>query len=154
MASTPQKGHKGLMYLQVPSNHSLDSLVQTKDRHGTRNMFIHPADCMAPSCGPSLVAQKVESLPAKAGDVGSAPGSGRSAGGGNGNPLQDSWASHVAQLVKNPPAMQETWVQFLARKDPLEEEMATHSRILAWRIPWTEEPRGLQSTGSQRVAHD
>ena len=64
MASTPQKGHKGLMYLQVPSNHSLDSLVQTKDRHGTRNMFIHPADCMAPSCGPSLVAQKVESLPA------------------------------------------------------------------------------------------
>ena len=90
MASTPQKGHKGLMYLQVPSNHSLDSLVQTKDRHGTRNMFIHPADCMAPSCGPSLVAQKVESLPAKAGDVGSAPGSGRSAGGGNGNPLQCS----------------------------------------------------------------
>ena len=90
MARSPQKGHKGLMCLQVPSNHSPDSLVQTKDRHGTGNMFIHPADCMVPSCGPSLVAQKVESLPAKAGDVGSVPGSGRSAGGGNGNPFQDS----------------------------------------------------------------
>ena len=55
---------------------------------------------------------------------------------------------------KNPPLMQETqetWVQFLGREDPLEEGMATHSGILAWRIPWTEEPSGLQSVGSQRV---
>ena len=50
--------------------------------------------------------------------------------------------------------MQETWVQSLGREDPLEKKMATHSSILAWRIPWTEEPGGLQSTGSQRVGHD
>ena len=55
------------------------------------------------------------------------------------------WASLVAQLVKNPPAMRETWVQSLGQEDPLEEGMATHSSILAWRIPWTEEPGGLHS---------
>ena len=53
------------------------------------------------------------------------------------------WASLVAQMVKNSLAMQKTWVQSLGRKDPVEEEMATHSSILAWRIPWTEEPGGL-----------
>ena len=63
-------------------------------------------------------------------------------------------ASLIAQLVKNPPAMQETPVQFLGWEGPLEEGMATHSRFLAWRIPWTEEPGGLQSMGSQRVRHD
>ena len=62
-------------------------------------------------------------------------------------------ASLVVQMVKNLPVMQETWVQSLGREDPLEEGMATHSRILAWRIPWTEEPGGLQSMGSQRVRH-
>ena len=56
-------------------------------------------------------------------------------------------------MVKNPPAMQETWVQFLGWEDPLEEGMATHSSILAWRIPWTGEPGGLQSMGSQTVRH-
>ena len=55
----------------------------------------------------------------------------------------------MAQIVKNPPAMQETWVQSLGWDDPLEKKMATHSSILAWRIPWTEEPGGLWSTGSQ-----
>ena len=60
-------------------------------------------------------------------------------------------ASPVAQTVKNPPAVQETQVQSLGREDLLEEEMATHSTILAWRIPWTEEPGGLESMGSQRV---
>ena len=60
----------------------------------------------------------------------------------------------VAQMVKYPPAMWETWVQSLGWEDPLEEGMATHSSILAWRIPWTEEPGGLQSTGSQRIGHD
>ena len=57
-------------------------------------------------------------------------------------------------MVKHLPAMQETWVKYLGREDPLEKEMATHSSILTWRIPWTEEPGGLQSMGSQRVGHD
>ena len=65
-----------------------------------------------------------------------------------------SLASLVAQRLKRLPAFQETWVQSLGREDPLEKEMATHSSILAWRIPWTEEPGGLQSMGSQRVGHD
>ena len=60
----------------------------------------------------------------------------------------------MAQLVKNPPAMQETWVGSLGWEDPLEKGMATHSSILAWKIPRTEEPGGLQSMGSQRVGHD
>ena len=60
-------------------------------------------------------------------------------------------ASLVAQVVKHLPAMQETWVQFLGWEDPLEKGMATHSSILAWRIPWTEEPGGLQSMGSQEL---
>ena len=63
------------------------------------------------------------------------PGSGRSAGEGIGYPLQYSWASLVAQLVKNLPAMQETWVRSLHWEDPLEKGKATHSSILAWRIP-------------------
>ena len=58
-------------------------------------------------------------------------------------------ASLAAQMVKNLPAMQETWVQSLVRDNPLEEGMETHSSVLAWRIPWTEEPGGLQSMGSQ-----
>ena len=62
-----------------------------------------------------------------------------------------NWASLVDQLVKNLPVMQETRVQFLGREDRLEKKMATHSTILAWRIPWTEEPGMLQSVGSQRV---
>ena len=60
----------------------------------------------------------------------------------------------VAQMVKNLPAMQEARIQSLGQEDPLEKGMATHSSILAWRIPWTEEPGGLQSLGSQRVRHD
>ena len=58
--------------------------------------------------------------------------------------------SLVAQMVKGPPAMQETRVQSLGQEDPLEKEMATHCSILAWRIPWTEEPGGIQSMGSQK----
>ena len=57
-------------------------------------------------------------------------------------------------MVENLPAMQETQVQSLGQEDPLEEEMATHSSVLAWRFPWTEEPGRLQSMGSQRVRHD
>ena len=63
-------------------------------------------------------------------------------------------ASLVAQTVKRLPAMRETRVQFLGWEDPLEKEMAIHSSILAWKIPWTEEPERLQSMGSQRVGHD
>ena len=60
----------------------------------------------------------------------------------------------MTQTVKNLPATQETQVQSLGQEDPLEKEMATHFLILAWRIPWTEEPVGLQSMGLQRVRHD
>ena len=60
----------------------------------------------------------------------------------------------MAQTIKNLPATQETQVQSLGREDPLEKEMAIHSSILAWEIPWTEEPGGLQSMGSQRIGHD
>ena len=60
----------------------------------------------------------------------------------------------MAQTVKNLPVMQDTWVQFLGQEDPPEMGMATHSTILAWRIPWTEEPGGLHSVGSQRVEHN
>ena len=63
-------------------------------------------------------------------------------------------SSLVAQVVESMPAMQETQVQSLGREDPLEKEMAAHSSILAWRIPLTEEPGGLQSMGSHRVGHD
>ena len=90
-----------------------------------------------------------------AGDPGSVPELGRSPGKGIGYPLQYSWASLMAQLVKNPPAMWETWVRSLGWEDPLEEGMATHSSILAWRIPmdrvawWATVHRG-----SQRVGHN
>ena len=60
----------------------------------------------------------------------------------------------VAQMAKNLPAMRETQVQSLSQKDALEKEMANHSSVLAWKIPWTEEPGGLQSMGPQRVRHD
>ena len=73
------------------------------------------------------------------------PGSGRSPGEGIGYPLQYSWATLVAQLVKNPPAMQETGVQSLGWENPLEKGKVTHSSIMAWRIPWT-----IQ----QKIGHD
>ena len=79
-------------------------------------------------------------------DPSSIPGSGRSVGEGIGYPLQYSWASPVAQLVKNPPAMWETWVRSLGWEDPLENGKTTHSSILAWRIPWTK-PMGSQRAG-------
>ena len=89
-----------------------------------------------------------------AGDLGSILGSGRSPGEEIGYPIQYSWPSLVAHTVKNPPTMRETWVWSLGWDEPLEEGMATHSSILAWRIPWTEEPGGIQSMGSQRVRHN
>ena len=88
------------------------------------------------------------------GALGLIPRLGRSPGEGKGYPRQYSWAFVVAQLVKNLPAIWETWVLSLGWEDPLEEDKATHSSILAWRIPWTEELGRLQSMGSQRVRHD
>ena len=82
-------------------------------------------------------------------DPGSIPGSGRSTREGISYPLEYSWASLVAQLVKNLPTMQETWVQSLGWGDPLEKGKATHCSILAWRIPET-----IQSLGSQRIGHN
>ena len=68
--------------------------------------------------------------------------------------LEETLESPLAQRLKRLPPMQETWVRSLGREDPLEKEMAIHSSILAWRIPWMEKPSRLQSTGSQRVRHD
>ena len=86
-----------------------------------------------------------------AGDPSSTPGLGRSTGEGIGNPLQYSWASLMAQLVKNPPAMWETWVPSLGWEDPLEKGKATHSSILAWRIPYS--PWGhKQSDTTERLS--
>ena len=84
----------------------------------------------------SLVGQSVMKSARNVGDPSLIPESGRSAGEGIGYPLQYSWASFVAQLVKNPPAMWETWFRSLDWDDPLEKGKATHSSILAWRIPW------------------
>ena len=85
-------------------------------------------------------------------------GLGRSPGEGIGYPLRYSQAyltvSLVAQLVKNLPAVWETWVRFLGWEDPPEKEMAPHSSTLAWKIPWMEEPGRLQTIGSRRVRHD
>ena len=89
----------------------------------------------------SLLTQTIKNPPTNIGDTGLIPGFGRSPGEGN-------------QLVKNLPAMRETWVRSLGWNDPLEKGMATHSCILAWRIPYTEKPGGLQSMGWQRVGYD
>ena len=84
-----------------------------------------------------------------AGDLSTIPRSGRSAGEGIGYSLQCSWALLVAQIVKNPPAIWETWVQSLGWEDSLEKGTATHSSILAWRIPWI-----IWSMGLQRARYD
>ena len=89
-----------------------------------------------------------------AGDPSWIPGLGSSPREGTGYPLQYSWASLGAQMVKNPPAMPETWVLSLCWEDPLEEGMAAHSSIFARGIPWAQEPDGLQSIWPQRVGYD
>ena len=119
----------------------------------------------------SLVAQLVKNLPAMQETWVSIPGLGRSPGERKGYPFQHSGLENSREcivhgvtesdtteqlslsLVKNLPAKQETWVQSLGQDDPLEEEMAPHSSILAWIIPWTEEPGRLQPMGSPRVRH-
>ena len=70
------------------------------------------------------------------------------------SPIDYSPASLVAQMLKRLPATWQTWIQSLGQADPLEKEMATHSSTFAWKMPWTEEPGGLQSTGSQRAGHN
>ena len=95
------------------------------------------------SCFPDSSVAKESTC--NAGDPSLSPGSERSIGEGIAYPLQYSWASLVTQLVKNLPAMRETWVPSLGWEDPLEKGKATHSSILAWRIPWT-----VQSMGSQK----
>ena len=87
-------------------------------------------------------------------DPGLIPRLGSSPGEEIGYPLQYSWASLVAQMIKNPPAMWETWVRSLDWKNPLEEGMGTTPVFLPGESSWTEEPGGLQSLGSQRVRHD
>ena len=85
-----------------------------------------------------------------AGDLGSIPGSGRSLEKGKATHFSFLRLPQVAQTVKNPPAVWETWVWSLGWEDPLEKQKATHSSILAWRIPWTEDPGGLKSMVSQK----
>ena len=97
----------------------------------------------------SLIAQLVRNQPAVQ-ETCLIPGSGRNTGEVIGYPLQYSWASHVAQLVKSLPAMRETWVQSLGWEDALEKGKATHSRILARRIPWTLQSMGLQGVTTER----
>ena len=104
-------------------------------------------DAFSASCPHSSVGKESA---CDAGDPGSIPGLGRSAGEGIGYPLQYSWAFLVAQLVRNPPAMWKTWVQSLGWEDPLEKGKDTHSSNLAWRIPWTK-PMGLQRVGHNWV---
>ena len=99
-----------------------------------------PMDCSLPG---SSVHGIYQPRVLKWGDPGSIPGSGRSPGKGTGCPFQYPWASLVAQLVKNPPAMRETWVWSLGWEDPLEKGKTTHSSILAWRIPWTMQSMGI-----------
>ena len=103
----------------------------------------------------SLVAQLVKNLPAIQETLVWPLGREDPPGERIGYPLHYHWASPVAQMVKNLPAVWETWVWCLGWEYPLEESLATHSSILAWRIPpRTEEPGGLQSMGSQRVRHN
>ena len=89
-----------------------------------------------------------------AGDPSSSPGSGRSPGEGIGYPLQYSWASLVGQMVKNPPAMQETWVHSLGWEIPWRKAWQPTPVFLPRESPWIEKPGGLQSMESQRVGHD
>ena len=99
----------------------------------------------------SLIVQLVKN-PTSMQDLRLIPGIGRSAGEGTGSPLQYSWVSLVAQLVKNQPAIEETWVWSLFREHSLERIKATHSSILAWRIPWTSLPGHKESDTIERLS--
>ena len=112
--------------------------VQFRRSISTLRIEINHSNCsLRVSCEPSRLSSAGKESTCNARDPSSIPGSRRSIGERIGYPLQHSWASLVAQLVKNLPAMQETWVQSLGWEDLLEKGKATHSSILAWRIPWT-----------------
>ena len=112
--------------------------------------FPSPGDLPNPGVEPGSPTLQADTLPSEPpGKSCSIPGSGRPPGEGIGYPLQYSWASLVAQLAKNLPAMREIWVQSLVWEDLLEKRKATLSSILAWRIPWT-----VQSVELQRVGHN
>ena len=112
--------------------------------------FPSPGDLPNPGVEPGSPTLQADTLPSEPpGKSCSIPGSGRPPGEGIGYPLQYSWASLVAQLAKNLPAMREIWVQSLVWEDLLEKRKATLSIILAWRIPWT-----VQSVELQRVGHN
>ena len=116
------------------------------------NWVMREAQYLA-SVSASLVAQLIKKFTCNEGDPSSILGLGRSCE-GIGYPFQYSWASLVVQMVKNPPAMWETWVQSLAWKDPLEEGIATYSSILAWGIPMDRGAQWATANWSQRVGHD
>ena len=126
----PNPACYGLNCAPPPTPHSYAEAL-TPESTNVTSIWRHPGRQRA-----SLIAQLVKNLPAMQETL--VPGSGRSAGEGIGYPLQYSWASLVAQLVKkNLLIMQESWVRSLGWEDPLEKGKATHSSILAWRIPWT-----------------
>ena len=117
-------------------------------QHSARQLKILPLPSL-PACSGFPDSSVDKESACNAGDLSSIPWSGRSAGEGRSYPLQYSWTSPVAQLVKNPPAMRETWVQSLDWEDPLVKRKATHSSVLAWRIPGSGEPGGLVATHHQ-----
>ena len=124
----------------VPRRHKRKSgYIQVCNKESTQlerqRLLLNKENQISSFCFPDSSADKESAC--NAGDPGSIPGSGRSPGEGIGYPLQYSWASLMAQLGKNLPAMWETWVQFLGWEDILEKRIAAHSSILAWRIPWT-----------------
>ena len=113
----------------------------------------HLQSTIPPYCFPGSSAGKESAC--NAGDLGSIPWDWEdSPGEGNGYWLQYSWASLVAQMVRNLPTMWETWFYSWVGKIPWRRGRTTHSSILAWKIPWTEEPRRLQSIEWQKVRHD
>ena len=118
-----------------PFNNILNSYIITDTVEATEDTAVNKTPIVQIMGFPGSSAGKESTC--NAGDPSSIPGLGRCPGEGIGYPLQYSWASLVAQLVKNLPAMWETLVQSLGWEDPLEKGKATHSSILAWRIPWT-----------------
>ena len=139
-----RKGCQPTLVLVLGESHGQRSLEATVHRFTQRWTQLSNLACMHP---PDSSVGKESSCNAK--EPSSILGSGRSSGERIGYALQYSWASFVGHLVKNPPTMQETWVQYLGWENSMEKGKATHFSILAWRIPWT-----VQSIGLPRVRCD
>ena len=140
--------HRSLLDYSLWGCKELNMSEQLTHRQATANVYsvllnVHTAH---------LIPKKKKESTCNAGDPGSIPGSGRSTGEEIVYSLQYSWASLLAQLVKNLPAMQETWVWSLGWEDPLEKGKATHSSILAWRIPWTIPWDLIESDTTERLS--